>query len=81
MPKFTEPVGLMAKSLRATALAVDEHALWLPLASTALTDTKYSVSGARPASRKLTVSFDDGLAVADATEKNDDAGQGESEVP
>src|SRR5438552_1500226 len=61
--------------------AVVEHALWLPLASTALTDTKYSVPGARPASRKLTVSFDDGLAVADATEKNDDAGQGESEVP
>jgi hypothetical protein len=34
-PKFTAPVGLTAKSARATALAMLEQALRLPAASTA----------------------------------------------
>jgi len=38
-PKFTVPLGLTLKSLLATALALGEQALWLPLASTALTAT------------------------------------------
>ena len=39
LPKFTVPDGLTAKSLRATALAAAEQALWLPAVSTALTET------------------------------------------
>jgi len=39
LPKFTVPVGLTAKSLRATALATLEQALWLPSASMAVTAT------------------------------------------
>jgi hypothetical protein len=39
LPKFTLPVGLTAKSVRATALATLEQALWLPTASTAVTAT------------------------------------------
>jgi len=81
LPKFTEPPGLTAKSLRATALAAGEHGLWLPLVSTALTDTKYIVPGASPVSRRFTIWFDDGLVVADATVKNDEPGQGGFEVP
>jgi len=38
-PKFTVPVGLTAKSIRATALAVVAQALSLPLVSTAVTET------------------------------------------
>jgi len=81
LPKFTEPVGLTAKSLRATALAAVEHALWMPAVSTALTETKYVAPDVSPVSRRLTVWFDDGLVVGDATEKNDDPGQGEFEGP
>jgi hypothetical protein len=55
--------------------------LWLPLVSTALTDTKYAAPGVSPVSRRLTVWFGDGLVVGDATEKSDDPGQGEFEVP
>jgi len=39
VPKFTVPVGLTAKSVRATALATPEQVLSLPIASTALTAT------------------------------------------
>jgi hypothetical protein len=39
LPKFTVPVGLTAKSLRATALATPEQALSLPSESTAVTAT------------------------------------------
>jgi hypothetical protein len=81
LPKFTEPLGLTAKSLRATALAAGEHGLWLPLVSTALTDTKYIAPGVSPLSRRLSIWFDDGLVVADATVKNDDPGQGVFEAP
>jgi len=38
-PKFTVPEGLTPKSARATALAVTEQALSLPMASTAVTAT------------------------------------------
>ena len=37
VPKVTVPVGLTEKSDRAMALATLEHALWLPLVSTAIT--------------------------------------------
>jgi hypothetical protein len=38
-PKFTLPVGVTEKSICAVALATTEHALWLPVASTAATAT------------------------------------------
>jgi hypothetical protein len=39
LPKFTVPLGLTAKSVRAAALATPEQALWLPSESTAVTAT------------------------------------------
>src|SRR3989442_15219044 len=39
LPKFTVPVGLAAKSIRATALAGAAQALSLPLVSTAVPET------------------------------------------
>jgi hypothetical protein len=81
LPKFTGPVGLTVNSLRATALAGADQALGLPLVSTALTATKYTVPVARPVSRKLTVELGAGLDVGEATETTEAPGQGDEEVP
>jgi hypothetical protein len=40
LPKFTVPVGLTAKSIRAGALATDEQALSMPPVSIAVIATK-----------------------------------------
>jgi hypothetical protein len=68
VPKFTVPVGLTAKSPRATAdCAGARQALCAPVESTAVTETKYDVPVVSPVSLRLTVWFDAGLAVGDAT--------------
>ena len=67
LPKLTVPVGLTAKSDRATALATLEQALRLPAESTAVTATLYSAPVLSPESRKLVVWLGPGLDVGDAT--------------
>jgi len=49
-PKFMRPPGLTTKLLRAAAAAAVEHALSLPLRSTAVTATKYVVPFLSPVS-------------------------------
>jgi len=39
LPKFTVPLGLTSNSALATALALGEQSLWLPLVSSAVTAT------------------------------------------
>jgi hypothetical protein len=81
LPKFSVPLGLTSNSALAAALAVGEQALSLPSVSSAVTATKYTVPGASPVSRRLTLWFVVGLAVGDATERNEDPGQGEGVGP
>jgi hypothetical protein len=81
VPKFTVPVGSTPKSSRATPLAAGEHALSLPLRSTAVTDTLYGVPVDSPVSLKVTVWLAGGLDVEEATGKKEDPGQGVLEVP
>jgi hypothetical protein len=55
LPKLTVPLGVTPISSAATALATAEHALSLPLESTAVTATKYVEPVVRPVRRKVTI--------------------------
>ena len=67
LPKLTVVVGVTVKPTCATALAAGEHALSIPVVSTAVTDTLYRVPLLRPVSRNVTRWLDDGAVVDDAT--------------
>jgi hypothetical protein len=63
LPKLTVVVGATVKPACATALAAGEHALSIPVVSTAVTDTLYRVPVVRPVSRNATRWLADGVLV------------------
>ena len=67
MPKLTVVVGVTVMSVRATPLAVPEHALSLPFRSTAVTRAKYVVLAASPVRRLVICCPAAGDAVDDDT--------------
>ena len=81
LPKFTAPVGDTLRAPLATPLAVGEHALWLPLRSTAEIRTQYVAPGLRFVSVALTVWFASGEVVDEAMAWYEEPGQVGVEVP
>ena len=75
LPKLVVAVGVTSKSGWATPLAELEHALSLPLLSTAVMRTKYVVLALRAVTRAETVCPDAGVVVGDDTGWNDPPGQ------
>jgi hypothetical protein len=63
LPKLTVVTGVTVKPACATALAAGEHALSIPVVSTAVTDTLYRVPVVRPVSRNATRWLADGAVV------------------
>jgi hypothetical protein len=80
-PKAVEADGVTVKSAWATPLAAVEHALSLPLTSTAVTRAKYVVPAPRAVTLAETVSPDRGAVVDDDTVWNDPPGQVGGVVP
>ena len=81
LPKLVVADGATSKVGCATPLAELEHALSLPLMSTAVTRAKYVVPALRAVTRVENVCPDAGVVVGDDTAWNDGPGQVGSAVP
>jgi hypothetical protein len=81
LPKVVVPVGVTVRSGWAAPLTVDEHALWLPAVSTAVTRTKYVAPVVSAVMVVETVDPFVGFEVGEATEWKDELGQVGVDVP